>query len=187
MFDAEIADGEIGPITQAIQNALRGPTPVTVQRLASTAASKSAEQEANGIRAPDPDPDVDQDGAVIDAVPEASRQRQSRKPAPTPDIVPLEMNDDISLTSFAQGRDSKSHHKRFLIAAAWLKEHRNLDAVSVDHIYTCYRSMGWPTNIPDFAQPLRELKSKKFFTQPEKGRYAINHIGLDYVKKLGGE
>jgi hypothetical protein len=186
MFDAEIADGEIGPITQAIQNALRGPAPVTVQRLAPSAAAKPAEQEVNGTRAADAELEVDQDGVVIDAVAEAPRQRPSRKPAPTPDIVPIEMNDEVSLASFAQGKDSKSHHKRFLIAAAWLKEHRNVDAVTVDHIYTCYRSMSWPTNIPDFAQPLRELKSKKFFTQPEKGRYAINHIGLDYVKKLGG-
>ena len=35
MFDAEIADGDIGPITQAIQNALRVPAPATVQKLPS--------------------------------------------------------------------------------------------------------------------------------------------------------
>ena len=67
-----------------------------------------------------------------------------------------------------------------------MKEHRNIDSISDDHIYTCFRSIGWPTNIPDFVQPLRDLKFKKYFTSPEKGFYAINHIGLDYVKKLGG-
>jgi hypothetical protein len=58
--------------------------------------------------------------------------------------------------------------------------------VTDGHIYTCFRSIGWSTSIADFGQPLRELKSRKFFTTPERGHYAINHIGLDHVKKLGG-
>ena len=95
------------------------------------------------------------------------------------------MTNDVSFASFVEGKDAGSQQKKYLICAAWLKEHRNVDAVSPEHIYTCFRSIGWPTNIPDFAQPLRELKSRKFFTQPEKGLYAINHIGLDYVKKHG--
>jgi hypothetical protein len=185
MVDAEIAEGEIGPITQAIQNALRGPAPVTIQRLASPSASKSVAQDADGAT-PEPDLEVVQDGEIVDAAPETPRQRVPRKPGPTPNIIDIEMNNGMSLASFAQSRDSKSHHKRFLIAAAWLKEHRNIDPVSADHIYTCYRSIGWPANIPDFARPLRELKFRKFFTQPERGLYAINHIGLDYVKKLSG-
>lgn len=182
MFDAEIADGEIGPFTQAIQTALRGPAPLTVQRL----PSPSKPQDMNG-GSPEAEIEVDQDDAANDAASEAPRQRAQRKPAPTPNVIDIDMNREVSLASFAQGKDTESHHKRFLVAAAWLKEHRSIDAVSPDHIYTCYRSIGWPTNIPDFGQPLRALKVKKYFTQPEKGLYAINHIGLAHVKKLGGE
>ncbi len=184
MVDAEIAEGDIGPITQAIQNALRAPAPV--QRLAAPPASKPVVVDANGEHIPESDPDVEEDVEVVDAAPETPRQRAPRKPAPTPNIIEIEMNNGVSLAAFVQGKDSKSHHKRFLIAAAWLKEHRNTDVVSDDHIYTCYRSLGWPTNIPDFAQPLRDLKAKKFFNLPERARYAINHIGLAYVQKLGG-
>ena len=182
LFDAQIADGDVGPITQAIQNALRGPAPPTVQRLPAPIKSP----DANGANSSEPEPELEEDVEFVEATPEAPRQRASRKPAPTPNIVDIEMSEGVALSSFAQGKDAKSHAKRFLIAAAWLKEHRKIDAVSADHIYTCYRSMSWPTGIPDFAQPLRDLKSKKYFTQPEKGLYAINHIGLDYVKKLGG-
>ena len=188
MVDAEIAEGDVGPITQAIQNAQRGPAPV--QRLAPPPASRPVIVNANGGHTPD-EPDLEVEEAAeaaeaMDVAPETPRQRAPRKPGPTPNIIDIEMNNGVSLAAFAQGKDSKSRHKRFLIAAAWLKEHRNIDAVSDDHIYTCCRSLGWPTNIPDFAQPLRELKGRKFFTQPERGLYAINHIGLDYVKKLGG-
>ncbi len=182
LFDAELADGDVGPITQAIQNALRVPAPVAVQRL----PSPSKAQDANSAHALELDSEVEQEVEIVDASPEAPRPRAPRKPASTPNVIEIDMNEGVSLASFAQGKDAKSQHKRFLISAAWLKECRNIDAVSDDHIYTCYRSMNWSTNIPDFAQPLRELKARKFFTQPERGLYAINHIGLDYVKKLGG-
>ncbi len=94
------------------------------------------------------------------------------------------MNADVSLASFAEGKDAKSQSKKYLIAAAWLKEHRGVTGVTADHIYTCFRSMGWPTNIPDFWQPLRDLKARKFFGRNDKNEYEINHIGLDYVNKL---
>jgi hypothetical protein len=73
--------------------------------------------------------------------------------------------------------DPKSNHKRYLKIAAWLHDHRNIEAVTADHIYTCYRHLSWPIDILDFAQPLRELKHKQFFTTPERGKYAINQLG----------
>jgi hypothetical protein len=98
------------------------------------------------------------------------------------------MNADVSLASFAEGKDASSQHKKYLICAAWLKEHRSIDAVGASHIYTCFRSIGWPTNIPDFAQPLRQLKSERYFSKSSgAGEYEINHVGLDYVKKLGSD
>src|SRR5262249_61649267 len=74
--------------------------------------------------------------------------------------------------------DPKSNRKRYLKIGEWLHDHRGIEAVTADHIYTCYRHLGWPTDIPDFAQPLRELKHKQYFTTPERGKYAINQLGL---------
>jgi len=184
MVDAEIADGDIGQITQAIQNALRGPaqTP-SIKRIAAPAATNG-----NGVEVQELDPaDEENDEIeVIDNSPQPVRQRGPRKPSPTPDIVDIDMDSDVSLAAFASGKDAKSQHKKYLIAAAWLKEHRSTDGVGAGHIYTCFRSMDWSTNIPDFWQPLRILKAKKYFVKNDKGEYEINHIGLAYVKKLGG-
>ena len=183
MFDAEVAEGEIGQITQAIQNALRGPAPVTVQRLAAPAALKVP--DANG-HTQEMEVEVVEDEDVADGAPAGQRRPRGPRKAPkAPNVIDIEMNNEVSLATFARGKDAGSQHKKYLICAAWLKEHRNTDVVSDDHIYTCFRSINWPTSIPDFAQPLRELKARKFLTQPEKGMYAINHIGLNYVKKLG--
>jgi hypothetical protein len=184
IIDAEIPDGDIGSVTQVIQNALRSPATI-VQRVAGPNGTKTIAHNPVPAYENEAEEEID-DAEEIDSAPQPARQRTTRKAPTSPDIVDIEMNADMSFAAFAQDKDAKSQHKKYLIAAAWLKEHRNIDAVTDGHIYTCFRSIGWSTNIADFAQPLRELKSKKYFTTPERGHYAINHIGLDYVKKLGG-
>lgn len=186
MVDAEIAEGEIGPITQAIQNALGGPAPVAFRRLVSP--SKAPTQEANGGHNSESETSTEGDQELVesDETPTSRQPRVRRAVSKTPKVVPIDMNEEVSLASFAKGKDAKSQNKKFLIAAAWLKEHRGVDAVTDGHIYTCFKSMGWSTNIPDFSQPLRDLKAKhQYFEKSDKG-YEINHLGLDYVKKLGG-
>lgn len=184
MVEAELGDGDIGPITQAIQNALRSPAPaLATKRLSVTKVGDAI------VDFPEMDisaDDVEQAESDVDvAETTQTKARGQRKPSPTPDIVDIDMNSDVSLAKFANGKDAKSQNKKYLIAAAWLKEHRNAPGVNAGHIYTCFRSMGWSTNIPDFWQPLRDLKSKKFFIKNENNEYEINHIGLDYVKRLG--
>jgi hypothetical protein len=182
MVEAELGDGDIGQITQAIQNALRGPTTSSVKRFAMPIGANGATSE------PEIEPEVEvvEESDVNDARPVPAKARSPRKPSSAPNVVDIDMSTDVSLASFAKGKDAKSQHKKFLIAAAWLKEHRSVPSVTADHIYTCFRSMEWSTSIPDFSQPLRDLKARKFFTKNDNGEYEINHIGLDFVKKLGG-
>jgi|SRR5579884_1281525 hypothetical protein len=182
MVEAELAHGDMGQIIQTIQNALRSPTAAPVKRLGTTTAAYGATPE------PEIEPEVEpvEENEAIDARPAPVKARGSRKPSPTPEIVTIDMDGDVSLATFAQGKDARSQHKKYLITAAWLKEHRGVDGVTADHIYTCFRKMAWPTNIPDFWQPLRSLKAKKYFSKNDKNEYEINHIGLDYVNRLGG-
>lgn len=184
MVEAELGDGDIGQVTQAIQNAFRSPIVPSAKRLAVTPPANGTTTETELASEVE---DIDDNETEVEArAPAPSRTKSTRKLPPTPDIVPIDMNADVSLATFAQGKDSSSQAKKYLIAAAWLKEHRNIGAVTAGHIYTCFRSMSWPTNIPDFWQPLRDLKSKKYFGKNDQGEYEINHIGLDFVKKLGG-
>lgn len=182
MFDAEVPEGEIGQLTQAMQKALLGTTPV-VQRVVSSPALKAPDANGNGH---DLEPEVEQEEEIIDAAPAPRQPRQKRAVSKMPKVLTIDMESDVSLATFAQGKDSGSQHKKYLIAAAWLAEHRATPAVNEDHIFTCFKSIGWPINIADFSQPLRELKAKRqFFEKTERG-YEINHLGLAYVKKLGG-
>lgn len=181
MVEAELGDGDISQITQAITNALRLPTNAGVKRISSAAPVM------NGIDTGESEIfEEGGDGAdVVDVTPAAPKAPRQRKSPKAPDIVPIDMNADLSLAAFAAGKDSNSQHKKYLISSAWLKEHRSIDSVNAGHIYTCFRSMEWSVNIPDFWQPLRDLKAKKYFSKNDAGEYEINHIGLDFVKKLG--
>jgi hypothetical protein len=176
VLEAEVADDQLHTLTQAFTNALRGPS-TTVKRLAPTSATNGhTEPEAESLDGAEDDTDS------VDVTPATPRVKSARK-LKAPDIVEIEMHAPVSFTDFANGKDDGSQHKKYMIAAAWLAEHRSTPIVTDGHIYTCFRSIGWSTAINDFGQPLRELKGRKFFATPERGHYEINHIGLDYVNK----
>jgi hypothetical protein len=185
LFDAVVPDGEMGALMQTIQNALRLPTPApTIQRIA--VAPKSTGDESATDQAAEVVEEAEFD--VTDAASAPSRQpRQRRTVARTPKVIPIDMDTEPSLATFARNKNVSSQAKKYMVCAAWLKEHRGVDAVTDEHIYTCFKSMDWSTNIPDFGQPLRDLKAKqRYFEKSEKG-YEINHIGLAFVKKLSGK
>lgn len=183
MVEAELADGDIGQITQAIQNALR-PSQTATQRIA---MGPSANGRTSVLEATDVEPDFETD-AEAETPEETSRVQRvrtgPRKPPATPDVLDIDLTTGTSLQEFAEQAKPKSHPKRFLVVAAWFKEHRGTDAITASHVYTCYRSLRWPTDISDFAAPLRSLKHDKLFSSPEKGRYAINHLGLQQVQEM---
>lgn len=185
LFDAVVPDGEMGSLMQTIQNALRPSAPVpAIQRIAVT---PKATVEASG-----PEQAAEEmEEAVFErseAAPTSVRpQRPRRTVARAPKVIDIDMETDLSLATFARDKDVGSQAKKYMVIAAWLKEHRGIDAVTEDHIYTSFKSMDWSTNIPNFAQPLRDLKAKqRYFEKSEKG-YEINHIGLAFVKKLAGK
>ncbi|MBW8284651.1 MAG: hypothetical protein K0M55_13720 [Rhizobium sp.] len=187
MVEAEISDGDIGQITQAIQNALKTSSPLAnAPRVAGLNGVKAVARDA----AIDDDDDFEEAEVVeVETPPKPQRQRTARTAKSAPEVLELDMTSETSLAKYVEGTTPKSHAKRFLLIAAWFKEHRNLAAVTSAHIYTGYRTLKWPVNIPDFAQPLRDLKSDQYMTTPEKGNYAINHLGIAEVDKLraGGD
>lgn len=184
MLDAELPDGDLTQITSAIQNALR-PTG-TGQRLVASQTSPAA--PANG-KAPELEPDVvenDHEESVSDApdVAPAARNSGPRKYR-TPKAVRLDLNGDPSFEDYAASKNPTSDQMRYLVAAAWLKQHRSLEQITMDHVYTCFRVMKWPSGIEDFDAPLRALKRRQLLEKAGKGAYSINHLGLNEVDKMG--
>ena len=178
MVDAELSDGDIGPITLAIQNALRGPGTTTMPRIASISPAKAGAQDADELPAESDEVFEEVVGDVSTTSKISNKRPGIKRVAPSPQVIDMDEAGTSSLKSFIGRINPKSQHKRYLAIAAWYNDERQTNTVTADHIYTCYRILSWPTTVKDFGQPLRELKHQKYFTLPEKGKYAINHLGL---------
>jgi hypothetical protein len=180
VLDAEVADDQIHTLTSALTNALRGP--ISAPKRLSPAPPQL---NANGHATEDHDQsdlfETLEEEEPVDVTPAAPKAKKPRRVAPKPQLInDLDINSEPELASIGT---FKSNHKRYLAIAAWLHDHRGIEVIDERHIYTCYRHLGWPTNIADFAQPLRELKHKQYFESPETGKYAINQLGLAKAKE----
>ncbi len=189
MLDAEIPEGDLSQITEAIQNALKPATTTIVQqRVAPKPAPAIVNLSAN-VQEMDAE-DVDFDPEEGDGVaPEAKSARakgptKPRKPT-TPKVIDLDLTTGTSLEAFATDKSPKNEPERNLVVLAWFHEHRNSEPVTVNHVYTCYKALKWGIGIPDFSWPLRALKKEQLINSPGRGQYVINHLGLARVNKMG--
>ena len=184
MLEAEIPEGDLSQISSAIQNALKQTAPIIQQRL----HAQTPAVLPNGMQ----DADMETQGEVMDAREEDSeeaavarpaREAHSRKPT-KPKVLDFDHTSGVSFETFANEHIPKSDVDRSLVVLAWFKAHRPDDAVTVNHVYTCYRVMSWPSGSDDFSSPLRSLKKKQLVTNPGRGQYSINHLGIARVEKM---
>ncbi len=106
-----------------------------------------------------------------------------------PKVLELDLKSGtVPLREYLDQKNPTSDNRRYLLVAAWMKANLSLDEVTMDHIYTAYRHMSWPSQ-KDAGSPLRKMTSKnKWFVKgKEKGGYAINHIGIDVAERKNGE
>ena len=71
----------------------------------------------------------------------------------SPKAIDVDFTSAFSFADFVEQKKPTNHQKRFLVVAAWFKQHRGMDAITMDHVYTCYRAVRWPTTIADFDAP----------------------------------
>lgn len=179
MLDAELAEGDLNQVTQAIQNALR-PNPGIQRIVAPPAMNGGQTTHVEDVQAV-----VDEQEISDDAEKPIARQRVSKsRKYPSPDVIDVDLKSPPSFADYIATKKIESDVQRFLTVAAWFKECRQIDEITADHVYTCYRAAHWPYDIGDFAQPLRNLKFKKLMTSPSRGVFSINHIGLAQVAAL---
>jgi hypothetical protein len=100
MLDAEIAERDIAAVTQAIQNALRGPAPNTVKRLAAPASSQlNGSTDAATADLVDETETAGEEADAIDATQPPSRPKTARKPAPKPSVIDIDITSEPPLSS----------------------------------------------------------------------------------------
>jgi hypothetical protein len=183
VLDAEIPDGDVTSFNQVLQNALRPQTTV-VQRLPAPATPSEKTILHEPVAQEAQQDFFEETGEVEEPdAPAVVKPRGQRKSPRGPKVVAtLDTTSEVSLASFVKGKEISSQADKFLVAATWLKEHREMASVTMDHIYTCFRSLGWAAGQQDFGQTLRSLKQQQFFESgAAKGEYVINHLGVNRV------
>ncbi|MES0099762.1 hypothetical protein [Mesorhizobium sp. M0019] len=128
--------------------------------------------------------DPSDDAQMESATARPAREGRPRKPT-VPKVLELDLMSGGSFEAFANEHTPKNDTERNLVVLAWFKEHRPDEAVTANHVYTCYRAIKWPSGIDDFSWPLRALKKEQLVTSPHRGQYAINHLGIARVEKMG--
>jgi hypothetical protein len=189
MLDAELPSGDVEQITQAIQNALRPVQAVQPRRVTAISTNQRVadplgeELEEEGAFSPEIlDEDVEVNSGAIKRV-APSRPRKYRSPKVLSDV---DLSTAPSWTEFVASHNPSSILDKYLMVAAWFKEHRGINAITADHVYTCFRTANWSVGIEDFGQPLRRLRADQLMGGDAKGGFVINHIGLNDVNKMKG-
>jgi hypothetical protein len=100
----------------------------------------------------------------------------------------LDLTSVVSFKDYAAQKNPQSNSDKFLVVAAWFKEHRGISAVTAEHVYTCYRHVGWQCVVkPNFSQPFRDLKRQQVISGDAQSGYEIGLIGQGRIDKMPRE
>ena len=93
----------------------------------------------------------------------------------------------VPLEDFVKEKDASDMFSRYIVVIFWFKEYLSIEEVTIDHIFTAFKHLGWQSLMPgDPAQPFREIKFRKnWLDKGSKGAYKINWNGINYVNKMG--
>ncbi len=192
-FEMEGSDISLQESLKSITAALSRPNVTVVSR---PSARIESNHSAPDLQNSDASLDEEENVDYLDAGPSsefpspvvARKPRRASKPV-APSVVAVRFDDATpTFADFVGDRNPKNDMHKYICAAYWLKIFKDVHEVSIDHIYTAYRSQGWalPANP---VQPMRELASTRdgrFSKGIEKGHYSINHIGEGFVTtKMG--
>ena len=185
VFEAEMNDGDLSQVMQAVQNALRPALPT--QRVMVASSSPTASLISHDNEADEEDTIADElDSASISRpkVQRVSKPRVAKTPTVLDDIV---LTSDPSLKDFVAEYDISSSVDKYLVIALWFRDARGINSITVDHVYTCFKILGWGTGSNDFAKPMRNLRDEQSFKGGARDGFSLTLPGAGKIenKKRG--
>ena len=163
------------------------PSAVPTRRIAAGTVTKDVAgakvDEVDGAN----EADLEADSKVLDA-PVRQTEGKSYKPAPRskPKFLPdFNLNlSDKPWKAFASERALKTENDKYLLASLWITENAGVPQFTIPHVFTCFRAMQW-TELTDFSQPLRMMKSKKsYFTSTESKKWKLTGPGAEAARAI---
>lgn len=183
--DADLAAGDLETLTTALTQAIR-PTHVLAKNGTPTRlAAPASHADGNGRDAEEVEEAEVEVTEETDETPRAERAGPAKKrtyPKPIPVDIDLKTGAK-PWAAFAAEKGPTSHRSKYLVAAAWLHEYRQVTSITANHVFTCYKAAGWSFDVQDPSVTLRQLKGEGLFTG-KGGKFEINHLGVDEVEKM---
>ena len=181
MLDADISDGNLSELTQAITSALK-PSSAPVRQLSSRTpipAILPATVETSTTAVGEPEEEVTETPVEEITDDDAKTSKPKHKPPLPAYIHDLDMKGTggKSFKEYAEEKAPTTHAKRYLVAALWLKEYGNSPTITVNKLFTCYKTAGWPLNITDWDVNFRNQVKNDKFRRVSAKEYAITPLG----------
>jgi hypothetical protein len=68
----------------------------------------------------------------------------------------------VQLNDFVQEKNPGGDMDKYAVIAAWFKQYLSTEEITIDHIFSAYKALGWQAQLPDdLSQTFRNLKSNK--------------------------
>ena len=181
----------------AVENSIRTLTTAITQSTSPTPQRLLPPRQPKELSAPStPESGTDDRGEhfeVVDAKlsepndddSKAAKTPKTKYKPPLPNYLhDLDMQGNgVPFTEYAAQKAPTKQTRRYLVAALWLKEHGASPTISVDKVYTCYKTAGWPLALTDWDVNFRSLVKTDRFRRVETGDYAITPLGEADVQK----
>lgn len=184
-FEVELEGGDetlLEGVRTAAAVASRGATSVRVIKALPSVKDMASHQ--NDVE--DADESLEENGDEKDDTSTTASRNSPKKNRvyPTPEVLDIDLKSEPSLEEFVAKAKPTEDNKKYLVVAAWFKEHRNTPSIGINHIWTCFKALGWGVQ-KDMGQPFRSMKKNAWFKgSEERGQFNITHVGLDQVQKM---
>jgi len=138
-----------------------------------------------------PTPGDEEELAVSQQTEDASSAAETQGPRAPRKYTQPKFLSDLELTSdkesfkdYATKRDPKTDSQRYLVVSRWLQQFKNIDTITIDHVFTCFQAMKW-TSQKDVSQPFRVMmKNDSYYLKNGKG-WKLTHVGGDAADAIG--
>jgi hypothetical protein len=181
--DADLAPGDLSELTNTLTTAIR-PTHA-LSRTGQLQRLTPGTPDGDGNGAGDTPVYLDERAEVIEEPVDETTTPKARRNYRKPQPVDMDMTagGKKPFEQYAVEKGPTAHRGKYLVTAAWLHDFANLQAITADHVFTCYKAADWTFDVTDPTVTFRQLKKEGLGTL-KRGTFSINHLGLAEVKKM---
>jgi hypothetical protein len=182
-----VADGLKSIATALAGRAVIAPRTLTRPAAPQAAINPVAQQPETTDAVDEPEvaePEITEPGSAE----EQSAEPKAKYNPPPPTYVhdlDLKGTGSPSFVEYAKAKAPTKHVGRYLTAALWLKEYGNSPTITVDKVYTCYKTAGWPLRISDWDVNFRNMVKSNKFRRVSPKEYAITPLGEAELQESG--